>query len=238
MQYKFLTPLDSAGRSAPEVIFGRLSEAIATGELQPGDRLPSEADLANAFGVAVMTLRRALETLREVGLIETKRGRFGGNFVSLNAAENFSHLSKTMSYSRKEVRELADWRRAVSGEACYLAAERGEQADFDAIREASLEFDRSISKHDAMRLADAKLHLLISSAARSGRLHREESSIQAELSRLLSSNPYSDPWRLNLEGLHSGLIVAIAERQSDLARRELIAHVESTFNWMVALLPE
>ena len=54
---------------------------IATGELQPGDRLPAERELVETFSVARMTVRRSLDILQLEGLIERRRGRSGGTFV-------------------------------------------------------------------------------------------------------------------------------------------------------------
>lgn len=48
---------------------------IERGELRHGSRLPSELELAESYGVAKMTVRRALEVLRERGLIRTLHGR-------------------------------------------------------------------------------------------------------------------------------------------------------------------
>jgi len=236
MQQAFLAPIETGGRSAPEVIFRRLSEAIATGELQAGDRLPSEADLAALLGVAVMTLRRALEMLRDVGLIETKRGRQGGNFVSPRAGDHIARLAKKISFTRQEVRELTDWRRAISGEACYLAAERGLPPEFEAVVTAADEFDRFVVDLSSMRVADAKLHLAIAQAAHSARLHKEEAEIQVELSKLVLSVPYSDQFRFTLTGLHDNILKALTARDAELARAELLIHVEETFNWCIALI--
>jgi DNA-binding GntR family transcriptional regulator len=52
---------------------------IASGELKPGARLRSERDLAEYYGVAYATVRRAMQVLRERGLIETIHGR--GTYV-------------------------------------------------------------------------------------------------------------------------------------------------------------
>ncbi|MFI6439472.1 GntR family transcriptional regulator [Streptomyces sp. NPDC050759] len=52
---------------------------ISAGELQPGARLPAERDLAQEYGVAYLTVRRAAQVLRDRGLIETVHGR--GTFV-------------------------------------------------------------------------------------------------------------------------------------------------------------
>ena len=66
-------PLQVEG--AVERIVRRLGEAIGSGLLQPGERLPSELELAASLDVAPMTLRQALAILRDAGYVETRRGR-------------------------------------------------------------------------------------------------------------------------------------------------------------------
>ena len=60
--------------------------------LAPGDKLPSEVEIANALGVSRMTLRQALSAIEAKGLIDRRRGRFGGNFVAAPRFE-FDHAS-------------------------------------------------------------------------------------------------------------------------------------------------
>ena len=55
-----------------------LASEIAAGELVPGDKLPSEHDLATWFGVSRMTLRHALAELTRRGLVTKAVGRHGG----------------------------------------------------------------------------------------------------------------------------------------------------------------
>lgn len=59
-----------------------LASLIADGALNTGDKLPPEGELAAAVGVSRMTLRQALSTLEQRGLVERRRGRAGGTFVS------------------------------------------------------------------------------------------------------------------------------------------------------------
>jgi DNA-binding GntR family transcriptional regulator len=58
-----------------------LTEVIGRGDLVPGDRLPSESDLARLLGVSRMTLRQALASLEAVGSVVRRPGRGGGTFV-------------------------------------------------------------------------------------------------------------------------------------------------------------
>lgn len=53
---------------------------INAGELKPGQRLPAERDMAEEYGVAYLTVRRATKELRERGLIRTVIGK--GTFVT------------------------------------------------------------------------------------------------------------------------------------------------------------
>src|SRR3990172_10650871 len=69
------------GEGLVEQAVCRLGEAIGLGLLEVGERLPPEAELAERFDIAPMTLRQALAILREAGYVETRRGRGGGTFV-------------------------------------------------------------------------------------------------------------------------------------------------------------
>lgn len=60
-------------------IAGALREAINLGRLAPGDRLPSESELSQRYGVARMTARQAIQALKSEGLVVSEHGR--GVFV-------------------------------------------------------------------------------------------------------------------------------------------------------------
>jgi GntR family transcriptional regulator len=62
----------------------RLTHGIQTGAFQPGERLPGEIDLARSFEVSRSTIRQALSSLQDAGLIETWTG--AGSFVCYNGA--------------------------------------------------------------------------------------------------------------------------------------------------------
>ncbi len=71
-----------AGVTAHAQIEDWLADAIAAGQLSPGDRLPTESDLAAWLGVSRMTLRQALSKLALRGLVTRTVGRSGGTFVA------------------------------------------------------------------------------------------------------------------------------------------------------------
>jgi GntR family transcriptional regulator len=69
------------GTPAHALIERWFAEAIFSGKLRPGDRLPREQDLAGTFGVSRMTLRQALSGLQGRGILDRIPGRSGGTFV-------------------------------------------------------------------------------------------------------------------------------------------------------------
>lgn len=65
-----------------EWIVSWVQEAVTNGSLHRGDRLPSENDLMDRFGVSRQTVRRAMEELTEKGVVEGRRG--SGTYVTVN----------------------------------------------------------------------------------------------------------------------------------------------------------
>ena len=135
-----------------------------------------------------------------------------------------------------ELRELTDWRRAVSGEAAALAAGRASKAALRAISAAAGEVDEVAGQSvPAYRLADSRFHLAIAEAAGSSRLVTAETAIQAELGEILAVVPGPETaLRASSEG-HAPLLAAVAARDPAAARAAVERHVEATHDWVVGL---
>jgi GntR family transcriptional regulator len=111
-----------------------LEQLIVSHTLAPGDKLPSELEISNALGVSRMTLRQALASIEAKGLIDRRRGRFGGNFVAAPRFE-FDHASLpgfTEQMRRIHVEAGAEVLRATTGRPTAevrqrLGLTRGEQ---------------------------------------------------------------------------------------------------------------
>lgn len=232
---KFFAPINVAAQSAPGLVARRIHEAIATGELRPGDRLPAESELASQFGIAIMTVRAALAALRDIGLLVTVRGRHGGNFVAEDVGERFAEASKNASVTLTEWRDLTDWRRAISGEACYLATERANDTNLRTIRDSGVEFDRALNKYPDRRFADTKFHCLIAEVSASPRLLREETEIQVALTETFMPVVTPHGSKHLATYTHQPIIKAISLRNPEAARSAMIEHAEDTYKWVSLL---
>lgn len=182
-RHAVFAPLEGGGRT--DAVVRRLGEAVSLGLLADGEQLPAESDLSASLGVSTVTLREALATLREQGVVETRRGRRGGSFVRSPADPSTRRLRERLRETTPdELRDLGDVHRAVAGTAALLAAERAgpEEARRLAQHAGRLSTATSAARR---RRADGRFHVEVAAAAQSPRLTRQEMELQAEVGELL-----------------------------------------------------
>ena len=127
-------PLDPGGRAG--TVARRLAQAITLGLLLDGECLPAESELASQFGVSPVTLREALAMLRDMGLVETRRGRQGGSFIRAPDQAQAGYLEPQLRLlSLHELQDIGDHRAAVAGAAARLASQRALDSDVHTLRE-------------------------------------------------------------------------------------------------------
>ncbi|MFI5958164.1 FadR/GntR family transcriptional regulator [Cryptosporangium sp. NPDC051539] len=171
-------PLESLSRT--ELVTHRLADAIVLGLLTHDEQLPSETDLANGFGVSTVTVREALTTLRQRGLIETRRGRGGGSFVRSPADDSSDALhDRLRALSPGTLRDLGDHYAAIRGAAAQLAAGRADTDDVERLSAAVGILDAAATPGDRRR-ADGHFWIEVAAAAQSARLTRAEIALQTE----------------------------------------------------------
>ena len=145
-------------------ISSEIEDAIRSGELASGDRLPSERALAARYRVSRMTVRQALRSLEARGLLRTAIGRNGGSFVARPKVERdlgtFSGLSEELArqglvagarlLSAKETDEMIEIARVRLADGEPFALERSR---FPADRfHGLLELDLTGSLYDLLDL--------------------------------------------------------------------------------------
>jgi DNA-binding transcriptional regulator YhcF (GntR family) len=119
-------------RTAGERIAERLVTAIALGEFEPGQRLPTERDLAATLEVSRTTVREALQRLQAAGYVTTRRGRGGGTFIQTGAGPGSDEMIKrTLGPAWDELTELLDYRRLIEQQIARTAAERRSADDVE-----------------------------------------------------------------------------------------------------------
>ncbi|WP_242907007.1 FadR/GntR family transcriptional regulator [Actinomadura terrae] len=198
-----------------EQVAHRLATAIALGEFGPGDRLPSERDLAALLRVSRESVRAALRVLARSNLVEIRRGRGGGAFV-VAAKDESGRAAAPEPWA--ELAELLDYRRLVEGMIARTAAERAGAADHAALARALAAWDAAATTAQA-RERDAGLHHAVARATHNGRLVQLHERLASELALGVPSGP-DDTARAH----HHALVAAIARADGDGAARVATEH--------------
>lgn len=177
------TPLDPLSRA--ERVTRRLTDGIVLGLLPPDQALPGEAELAALLGVSTVTVREALRSLREQGLIVTRRGRGGGSFVRSDPVLLRDLVrARLRSLSTAQIRDIGDHYAAVAGAAARLAALRATPDDLQRLDRACVALARAASEVERRR-AESHVHIEVAALAQSPMLFREEIEMQADVGSLL-----------------------------------------------------
>lgn len=230
-----LSPIEPA--KATDQVIQRISEAISSGVLNPGDRLPPEAELAELLEVAQMTLRQALDILRSRGYIETIRGRNGGSFI---AQQEFRLSDPSVSSKPRleDLQDIVDLRMALENEASALAAIRATSSDLEKLNrslEKCLQHEQTQKDH---WIADNSLHVAIAAVTGSARLLKAISKAQYELTVFFQPHiPNYQMHKLHFVE-HKTLISAIRSGNPDEAWEASNKHLQSEYSFFASLVSE
>ena len=218
----------------------RLGRAIRMGLLQPGERLPSERELATRLALSRSTVREALRVLQEAGYLEARRGRGGGTFVSttLPADEARPPEDGVRDVRGDELAALLRYRRILEAGAAELAAERATPAERERLAELVEEMDgHHLSDYGAYRGIDSRFHIQLASIAGSPDLIAALTDTQAALSDVLNAVPRSEESMINSQAQHRRILAALEARDRDAARVAMREHLEGIEHLLAVLMP-
>jgi DNA-binding FadR family transcriptional regulator len=207
-----------------EDVANRLVTAIAVGTFSPGERLPSERELATRLEVSRVTVRQALQRLGELGLVVARRGRTGGTFVTTQAWEDVApaEARRTLETELPRLKELFDYRCLVEGLIARTAAERRTEAQRRELQEALAAFATTGEDMALARAWDRRLHGLVCAAAANPHLTGLSAHLTAAATLGFGAEPYEREFFRQALHEHEELVGAVvdgdAERAQEIAR--------------------
>ena len=200
-----------------------LRRAIQLDQFVPGDKLPSEPDLAKRLGVSRVTLREAIRQLEGEGLVTSRRPQ--GLFV----ARQEGLPAQRKAYLRDEfnrIRQLLDIRAAIEPMAARLAAEHRTKKDLKAMT-ASINEMRAADDVPSFRKSDSAFHLAIARASKNGYLPSAVEDARADMFLPFDTRDYTVTWSSSPAD-HSTILEAIRGRNSERAADAMLAHIRSS----------
>ena len=221
----------------------RLLMVIKLGLVAPGQRFPAERELAAQLGISRITLRDAIRELQQAGYVESRRGRFGGTFITYTPpAPDQGELRRLARADESKLADALTFRLAVeTGASQVLAALLTRQRSDDPgagdrpdgwqdAREvllARLAEVNGAGPQDYRRL-DTLFHLSIAELTGSSLLAAACADARMRLNDLLGAIPVLQRNIDHTAGQHTAIVEAILAGEPERARRAVAEHLDGT----------
>lgn len=149
-------------------IVEQIEEAIARGDLKPGQRLPSERDLVMQFGASRPTVREALRVLESNGLVRSRPGdRNGPEVLPFSPAGLTKEMTRLVQFDNMSMAELISFRMILDGSASLLAARLRSEEQLAAMERTIADMSDAIEAgYEEFSKADVAFHEAVAVASR------------------------------------------------------------------------
>ncbi|ALO92761.1 GntR family transcriptional regulator [Streptomyces hygroscopicus subsp. limoneus] len=201
-------------------------QVVRLGLVPAGERLPAERELAERLGISRVTLREVLKVLQDQGLVEARRGRYGGTFV-LPRPDAGGEDELRRRTAEVDIEDVLRFREVLEAGAAGLCAAHGlapEQAE--RLREA-LERTHEAPLTDYRR-ADTLLHLTLAELCGSPSLTARYAAVRAAVNDLLDCIPLLVRNLEHSQRQHTALVEAVLDGDADGAREIAREHCAGT----------
>ena len=209
-------------KSKSQVVYDYIENLVISGEIKPGERLPSESKLGDLLNVSRVSVRAGIEKLSAIGLVSKRKG--GGSYVNEPSAENYLKVFTPTILHNTDFHELLDIRRALDTLSVELAAKA---ITDDELEELKTIVDAMSDYEDANSFfnLDREFHLSISKYSKNRFLLNIQTMIWDVIkeSQRLSYDTVANRNRL-IE--HQMILEALQAHDVDLARDHIISHLE------------
>jgi GntR family transcriptional repressor for pyruvate dehydrogenase complex len=208
-----------------EEVAARIRSLIASGELGPGQALPSERKLAEQFKVGRAVIREAIRQLEVSGLIESRHG--GGNYVREVTVEHLVAPIATVLNGMAHLREeLMDARLFFEPQMARAAAARATPEDLRGLEDIIRRQEEGMAKGRSGAEEDAEFHDLLARSTHNTVVERIMEVIDGLLEdsqvRLFGSVERSE---ISLEG-NRRILEAVLRNDQEAAQEAMVEHLE------------
>jgi len=216
--------------SLPRLVLEKLSEMVAAGKFAVGARLPSEAELAELFGVGRSTVREAMRILEYEGVVKVRQG-VGAFLVASPDKINARHHD---FFADIDLVELVEARYLLEGFVAEVAAAVADREAQKELREAVQRMERDFDNLDAFYEADVLFHEALARATGNRVLYKVMSaiadSLREERERMIKTLV-----KVRERALRTAkeILAAVRERDRDRARAAMQEHLEDVRDALV-----
>ena len=146
--------------STPELVMKQILKSIETGQLKPGDKLPTEHQLSDMFGVGRSTIREATSTLSMLGYLKSIQGK--GCFVreDLDPGKATDFALQDIQAATNII-DLVEVREIMECNVVRLAARRADSQDIERLQNACLKMKATMDDLNRFTEHDFEFHVAL-----------------------------------------------------------------------------
>jgi GntR family transcriptional repressor for pyruvate dehydrogenase complex len=215
----------TSGRLSSQVV-EQFLELVKRGELQPGERLPPERDLAERFGVGRNSIREALRELNMLGFVQSRHGE--GTFVGApDATRLMTPFRSVIELSTTAAESVLEFRLAFEPGAALVAAQNLSLEGEGKLRAALQEFETSlVDRLTPPEQADATFHFVVAQLTENPAIIAVHQALLGLLTTSRAGLPRDayDPDHRIAAG-HRAIFEAIVSRDAERARDAMYEHL-------------
>ena len=213
--------------SVSQQVFDQLRQQILSGSWKPGDKLPSENELAAQFGVSRVTVRNALQKLSGLGLLETRFGE--GSFIrGPEAGAALNQLVPMLYLGRETLRDILTFRRMVEGPICEIACRRATDGEIEQLRQLLGQMERAEADLAAFARLDSQFHELLARLTRSRMMQQIYQIIDDAIQSSYKQHARRQSVLVTLRWYRE-ILAAFEARDSARARQAMEQSLDQTF---------
>lgn len=213
-------------------IVASLRAQLLAGDIAPGQKLPTENQLGEAFGVSRTVIREAVAALAADGLVEARQG--AGLFSIGRPAMAFEAMSSEIGTKISIALNVLEVRIAIEIESAGLAALRRNAAQEAQIQEAFFEFERLLALGQPTGAEDFAFHRAIAAATNNPFYVEILDSLGARTIPCDVTSPWaaetaiSRDYQVGLQKEHLAILDAVSSGDPDAARAAMRAHLSAS----------
>ena len=213
-----------------QVIVDQIKLLLRQGRLKPGDRLPSERELCERFGVSRVTVREALRVLEANGLIDVRVGAKGGAFVTSPTSQQIGEgLADLLNLSPLTAADVTEARQVFELGIVPLLVERATDEDIAALREMVQLHQAALKRGDYDMSMSADFHVRVAACTHNPAIEMLVQSFHRPmLASLIEAKVMAPLMGHRGAQEHAAFIDAIADRDADRALEIMSKHLRRT----------
>jgi GntR family transcriptional repressor for pyruvate dehydrogenase complex len=207
-------------------IIAQIREAILSGTLSPGDRLPAEKELVSKFGVSKHTLREAIRALEVMGFLEVRMGAGGGAVVlEADMKTTRDSIANFLYFQNVSIRDLSEVRKVFEPYMAQMAAEHLSTQELDDLAAVHQSCVQAVALGTITGRQEIDFHRKLAQASGNPVLILIQDFVNSLLSDSKSRLGPKQRFLDQVLAAHERILDALQARDPERAAQEMFSHV-------------